>query len=87
MPATENIKNAPWGLKIMLLPVDIASTHSQFSINRSAMCVATKLEEHAVSMAIHGPRMANTYDNRAPAAEIPLPVMSYGPGSWEILYA
>ena len=49
--------------------------------------MATRLDEHAVSMATHGPRIANVKERRDAAAEMPLPVMSYGPGSHEILCA
>ena len=84
IPAIENIKKAPYGLRIMLLPIESALVHSWHRISSTATCVATRLDEHAVSMATHGPRKANTKDRRAPAAEIPLPVISYGPGTHEI---
>ena len=50
-------------------------------ISRLAACIAIKLDEHAVSKTMHGPRIANTYDRRAPAAEYVTPVISYGPGT------
>lgn len=85
IPATENNENAPRGLRIMLLPMDRALAHSLWRISCTATCVATRLDEHAVSIAIHGPRRAKTNEMRAPAAEMPLPVISYGPGMNYIL--
>ena len=41
-----------------------------------AECNAIKLDEQAVSNTMHGPRIANTYDRRAPAAEYVMPVRS-----------
>jgi hypothetical protein len=43
---------------------------------RLAACMAIKLDEQAVSKTMHGPRIANTYDRRAPAAEYVMPVRS-----------
>lgn len=87
IPAMENIRNAPCGLRIKLLPRETASAHSLSRVKHIAMCVATRLDEHAVSTATHGPRMANVKERRDAAAEMPLPVMSYGPGSHDILSA
>ena len=83
--AIENIKNAPCGLRIKLLPRETALAHSFYRVKHIAICVATRLDEHAVSMATHGPRIANVKERRDAAAEMPLPVMSYGPGSQDIL--
>ena len=58
-----------------------ASAHSLDCMQRRATCIATKLDEQAVSKTMHGPRIANTYDRRAPAAEYEIPVRSYGPGT------
>ena len=87
IPAIENIENAPRGLRIKLLPRETASVHSLPWIRLVAICVATRLDEHAVSTATHGPRMAKVKERRDPAAEMPFPVMSYGPGNREILCA
>ena len=84
IPAIENIENATRELRIMLLPIDRACTHSQRAIWLTARSVATRLDEHAVSTATHGPRIANTKDRRAPAPGRPFPVISYGPGTREI---
>ena len=43
---------------------------------RLAACMAIRLDEQAVSNTMHGPRIANTYDRHAPAAEYVMPVRS-----------
>ena len=58
-----------------------ASEHSRECMQRRATCIATRLDEQAVSKTMHGPRIANTYERRAPAAEYVTPVRSYGPGT------
>ena len=53
-----------------------ASGHSLCCMLRLAACMAIRLDEQAVSKTMHGPRIANTYDRRAPAAEYVMPVRS-----------
>ena len=67
-------------------PIVRASGHSFSRMLFRAECNAIKLDEQAVSKTMHGPRIANTYDRRAPAAEYVMPVMSYGPGTLGMNY-
>lgn len=87
IPAIVNITNVPHGLRIMLVPIDRESIHSLRSIKCTAKCVATRLDEQAVSVVMQGPRIENAKDNHDPANETPLPIISYGPGIGDIFCA
>ncbi|SHV45515.1 Uncharacterised protein [Mycobacteroides abscessus subsp. abscessus] len=77
-PPTSSKPTVTIGVTRALTP---PATTTLASPERSALTpswIATSDDEHAVSMAIDGPRKSKKYDTRLAMMELAVPVMAYG---------
>jgi hypothetical protein len=65
------------GDRIRLLAAVMANEHSPFLSDSTAECIATKLDEHAVSMQTEGPCQSKKYDTRFAVIELAVPGALY----------